>query len=76
MTADPKSVSADDRLFDAVRWMDQGGYRRLPVVDANRHPVGIVDVKTVVNFLVEQVPSTVYNQAAAALLTVREREGA
>lgn len=76
MTASPKTVSVDARLFDAVRYMDQGGYRRLPVVDRDRRPVGIVDVKAVVAFLVEQVPSTVYNQAANALLSVRTREGA
>lgn len=76
MTAAPKTVSVDARLFDAVRSMDQGGYRRLPVVDRDQRPVGIVDVKAVVAFLVEQVPSTVYNQAANALLSVRTREGA
>jgi CBS domain-containing protein len=76
MTPDPKTVSMDDLLLDAVRWMDKGGYRRLPVVDADACPAGIVDVRTVVNFLVDQVPSTIYNQASNALLTVREREGA
>ncbi len=76
MTAAPQTVSVDSRLFDAVRFMDQGGYRRLPVVDREQRPVGIVDVKAVVTFLVEHVPSTVYNQASNALLTVRTPEGA
>lgn len=76
MTSAPHTISAAAKLFDAVRLMDQGGYRRLPVVDAEGRPVGIVDVKTVMSYLVDQVPATVYNQAASALLTVREREGA
>jgi CBS domain-containing protein len=76
MTGAPRTVSAKAQLFDAVRLMDQGGYRRLPVVDDHQRPVGIVDVKTVIAYLVEQMPSTVYNQAASALLSVREREGA
>lgn len=76
MTNRPQTVSASARLFDAVQLMDQGGYRRLPVVDATQRPVGIVDVKTVIGYLVDQMPETVYNQASAALLTVREREGA
>lgn len=76
MSSAPRTIGAADRLLDAVRLMDQGGYRRLPVVDAEMRPVGIVDVKTVIGYLVDQMPATVYNQAANALLNVREREGA
>ncbi|MCA9113471.1 MAG: CBS domain-containing protein [Planctomycetaceae bacterium] len=76
MTSDPKTVSTQDTLFNAIRWMDQGGYRRLPVVDASQQPVGIVDVKTVSHFLVEHYPAAVYNQAAHAQLIARHREGA
>jgi len=76
MTADPQTISGDDTLWDAVRLMDQGGYRRLPVVDGGQKPAGIVDVKTVMNFVVDQVPNTVYNQASNELLTVKCAEGA
>jgi CBS domain-containing protein len=76
MTASPRTLSPDDRLAYAVLLMDRGGYRRLPVVDDSRCAAGIVDVKTVMNYLVEQVPSTVYNQASSALLSVRDAEGA
>lgn len=76
MSSTPRTISSKDQLFDAVRLMDQGGYRRLPVVDDQSCPVGIVDVKTVINYLVDQMQATVYNQAASHLLTVREREGA
>ncbi len=76
MTANPKTLTTEDTLFEATRSMDQGGYRRLPVVDLNGTPVGIVDVKTIVHFLVEHFPATVYNQAAHAQLLARHREGA
>lgn len=76
MSAEPQTIAASARLLEAVRLMDEGGYRRLPVVDAEHKPVGIVDVKTVMGYLVDQMPATVYNQAAGALLSVREREGA
>ncbi len=76
MTVDPHTVSAEDRLFDAVRLMDHGGYRRLPVVDANIRPLGVVDVKTVMEFVVDHVPATVYNQAERRLITTRRAEGA
>ena len=76
MTSSPETLSGDDRLLDAVQLMDRGGYRRLPVVDDSGSPSGVVDVKTVMNFVVDHVPSTVYNQASTALLTVRSAEGA
>jgi len=76
MTSRPKTLALDDTVLDAVQWMDQGGYRRLPVVDGLGCPAGIVDVKTVVNFLVDQMPSTVYNQASRKMLTVQQCEGA
>jgi CBS domain-containing protein len=76
MSSTPRTISSKEQLFNAVRLMDQGGYRRLPVVDDQACPVGIVDVKTVINYLVDQMQATVYNQAASNLLTVREREGA
>lgn len=76
MTSSPKTLSPDDRVLDAVRLMDQGGYRRLPVVDGDGCQAGIVDVKTVMSYLVDQVPETVYNQASSVLLSARSAEGA
>lgn len=76
MTAAPRTVTVTDTLFDAMRWMDEGGYRRLPVVDRESRPVGIVDVKTVAHFIVEHYPAAIYNQAAHEQLIARHREGA
>lgn len=76
MTAQPRTVTPDDKLLTVIQLLDQGGYRRLPVVDQKGAPVGIVDVKTVSHFLVEHFPSGVYNQASNVLQTAREREGA
>ena len=76
MTSNPRTVKLDDTLMTVIQLMDEGGYRRLPVVNAAGAPVGIVDVKSVVHFLVEHFPKAVYNQAPRALLTARDREGA
>jgi CBS domain-containing protein len=76
MTADPRTVTTGTTLFEATNLMDEGGYRRLPVVDEDGRPVGIVDVKTVTHFLVEHFPAAVYNQASHAQLLARHREGA
>ena len=76
MTEQPQTVTTDDSLFDAIRLMDEGGYRRVPVVDSSGSPVGIVDVKTVIHFLVQYFPAAVYNQASIKQLTATSPEGA
>jgi CBS domain-containing protein len=76
MTSAPQTVGTHSKLLDAVRLMDRGGYRRLPVVDNERRPIGIVDVKSVVAYLVDQIPGTIYNQASVDLSSVRNAEGA
>lgn len=76
MTASPQTVTPADSLMTVIRLLDEGGYRRLPVVDVAGHPVGLVDVKSVVHFLVEHFPAAVYNQAPRALLNAKNREGA
>lgn len=76
MTEHPQTLTTSDCVFDAIRLMDERGFRRVPVVDEAGTPVGIVDVKTVVHLLVEQFPEAVYNQASHEQLTAKNREGA
>jgi CBS domain-containing protein len=76
MTANPQTLYSDDSLLDAVRLMDRGGCRRLPVLNGDQDPVGLVDVKSVMTFIVDHVPNTVYNQAAHELTTAKRAEGA
>ncbi|MGL4424211.1 MAG: CBS domain-containing protein [Gemmataceae bacterium] len=42
--------------------MQQGGYRHLPVVDAENRPVGMLSAKRIVHYLAEHFPMAVYNQ--------------
>jgi CBS domain-containing protein len=60
MTKDPVVVQPGEPIGSAVRRMQEGGYRHLPVVDAVGRPVGILSVKRIVHYLVEHFPSTVY----------------
>jgi len=76
MTANPQTVTTEDTLFDATKMMDEGGYRRLPVVGPSGEPVGFVDVKSISHFLVEHFSSAVHTQAAHAQVIAKEREGA
>lgn len=61
MTARPVTVSPKDSVRTAVRRMQKGGYRHLPVVDEAGRPVGVLSARRVVHYLVEHFPSLVFN---------------
>jgi CBS domain-containing protein len=75
MTPDPVTVHPKEPIGSAVRRMEEGGYRHLPVVDGNK-PVGILSVKRIVHYLVEHFPGTVYNLPPDPGAVQQEREGA
>jgi CBS domain-containing protein len=61
MTANPVTVSPKDSVRTAVKRMQKGGYRHLPVVDEAGRPVGILSARRVVHYVVEHFPSLVFN---------------
>jgi CBS domain-containing protein len=62
MTPDPVVVDPKESIRAAVRRMEEGGYRHLPVVDDAGRPVGVLSVKRIVRYLAEHFPSTICNQ--------------
>ena len=76
MTPGPVVALAKDSIGSAVRRMEVGGYRHLPVVDEAGRPVGILSVKRIVHYLVEHFPSTVYNLPPDPGAVQQCREGA
>jgi CBS domain-containing protein len=75
MTPDPVTVQPRDPIHVALRWMQKGGYRHLPVVVDDR-PVGILSIKRVVHYLVEHFPAAVYNLPPRMPGAPHKREGA
>ena len=75
MTPDPVTVDRLDSIAVAIRHMEDGGYRHLPVV-ADGKPIGILSVKRIVHFLVEHFPGIVYNLPPDERPAPRKREGA
>ncbi len=61
MTAKPVTVSPRDSVRTAIKRMQKGGYRHLPVVDEAGRPVGILSARRVVHYLVEHFPALVFN---------------
>jgi CBS domain-containing protein len=62
MTPDPVVVELKDSINTALRLMEEGGYRHLPVVDSAGRPRGVLSVKRIVHYLVEHFPATIHNQ--------------
>jgi CBS domain-containing protein len=76
MTPDPVVVHPKDPVGLAIRRMEEGGYRHLPVVNDKGQPVGLLSVKRIVHYLVEHFPSTIYNLPPDPRVVPQEREGA
>jgi CBS domain-containing protein len=76
MTPRPVVVHPKEPIGAAIRRMEEGGYRHLPVVDETGRPVGVLSAKRIVRYLVEHFPGTVYNLPPNPGAVQHEREGA
>jgi CBS domain-containing protein len=76
MSRSPVTVSITDSVGTAVRIMSVGGYRRLPVIDGNGCPAGILSVASILHYLVEHFPEFVYNLPPQPGRAMQQREGA
>jgi CBS domain-containing protein len=76
MTPNPVVVNRSEPIGAAVRRMEEGGYRHLPVVDDAGKLTGVLSVKRIVHYLVEHFPETIYNLPPDPGVVQQEREGA
>tara|TARA_B100000886_G_scaffold233881_1_gene163497 strand:+ start:780 stop:1313 length:534 start_codon:yes stop_codon:yes gene_type:complete len=61
MTEDPLALMAEDAITYVMNNMHVGGYRHVPIVDEKRKPIGIVSIKDVMSFILDQFPEEVTN---------------
>ncbi|MGD9763626.1 MAG: cyclic nucleotide-binding/CBS domain-containing protein [Candidatus Binatia bacterium] len=77
MTPDPECLTLGDGIGYALNRMCDGGFRRIPLVDADGHPTGVVTMRNIVDAIVDQISNDVRNLPPLPTLeTPREREGA
>ena len=76
MTPNPVTVGRKEPISGALRRMEEGGYRHLPVVDEGGQVVGILSVKRIVHYLVEHFPNTIYNLPPDPNAVQKRPEGA
>ena len=76
MVGDPVTLSKNDTVADAIARMSSGGYRHLPIVDADGQPTGTLSSRGILHYLVEHFPQIVYTLPPEPHHTTQEREGA
>lgn len=76
MTPNPIVVHRTEPIASALRLMQKGNYRHLPVVDESGTPVGLLSVKRIINYMAEHFPATIYNLPPSPALAQQDREGA
>lgn len=76
MTESPVALSEQDTVATAIGKMSTGGYRRLPIVDDAGRPIGFLKAHSILHFLVDHFPSTIYNLPPTPHHATDTREGA
>jgi len=61
MTREPECLPIEASVAWVLNKMSVGGFRHIPVVDKQGHPVFVVSVRDVVELLVERFPREVLN---------------
>jgi hypothetical protein len=69
-------VLASETVEAAIARMSLGGYRRLPVVDDQNRPVGLLKVSAILHYLVQHFPKYIYNLPPKSEHSTQHREGA
>ncbi len=77
MTPDPETLSPDARIAYALNKMSVGGFRHIPLVNAQNEPVGVVGMRDIVHYMVDLFPHEILNLPPEPGLNIaRTREGA
>ena len=76
MTKAPTTLPVDGTVGDAMRLMEQGGYRMLPLVDADGRLTGIVHQREVLEYVAEAFPQEILNLPPRPHQQMEEPEGA
>ena len=75
MSSGPRTLTADDLVGDAIRLMDEGGYRHLPIVNKAGRIEAIISIQQIIQFLAELYPTEVLNLPPEPHQYMDSREG-
>ena len=75
MTTDPRTLRLDQTVRAALELMQTGTYRNVPVVDDDRHLVGVVRQVDILKFLAESFPEELLNLPPRPHQRMEQAEG-
>ncbi len=75
MTASPGTLHADATLIEAMRTMEQGNFRNLPLVDDAGAVVGLLRQQDLLEYVAEAFPQEILNLPPRPHQTIEEPEG-
>ena len=75
MTKRPDALRLDDPITYALNRMAAGGYRHIPLVDKNDHPVGFISVRDIVDHLADYYSNEILNLPPSPHAKQRSQEG-
>ena len=75
MTKSPDTLHSDDPIAFALNKMISGGYRHIPIVDANNKPTGVITMQDIINHLGNYFFDDIVNLPPTPLRDQTQREG-
>jgi CBS domain-containing protein len=75
MSPGPRTLTADDPLGDAIRLMDEGDYRHVPINDKEGRIESVISIQQIIEFLAELYPEEVLNLPPEPNQYMDSREG-
>jgi CBS domain-containing protein len=61
MTPDPQTLTPHDAIAMAMNRMGVGGFRHIPLVDGEHHPVGMLVMRDIVRYIARFFPNQALN---------------
>ena len=74
MTKSPDTLHSDDPIAFALNKMITGGYRHIPIVDANNKPTGVIAMQDIINHLGNYFFDDIVNLPPPPRSGIRHRE--
>jgi CBS domain-containing protein len=77
MTRDPRTLTPDDTIGDAISLMNSEGFRNVPIINASTgEAIALFRVQDVIDYLAEAYPEKVLNLPPSPHQLLRTAEGA
>ncbi len=75
MTRDPDTLTSESTVVEALQLMERGGYRNIPLQDADGHIEGVLRQQDILEFVAEAFPQEILNLPPRPHQVMTEADG-